>query len=309
MTNHPPAFQFYAGDWLADAKVQAMSLEAEGIYIRLLCYCWREGSIPSDRQAIARLCKGYDGPAIDEVLTHFIKDKNNSGRLINKRLNLERKKQLEYHKSFKTAGIEGAKIRWGGHKGGHKPGHKGGHPSSSSSSSSNNKSRDLPSIDIKLTQSLIDGILKNNPEASVIKRLTEKRKQNWIDQCRLLREADNRTPEQIRAVIQFSQADGFWKTNILSMSKLREKWDQLWLKAKAAAQGSGYKRDEGARYIKLTPAEEEDEKKLLAEYGTAQKKFMEAKGYKTEDDIPFDEYETFTDFKTRIKRERRSHVD
>ena len=157
-------------------------------------------------------------------------------------------------------------------------------------------------IDLELTQSLIDGILKNNPEASVIKRLTEKRKQDWVDQCRLLREADGRTPEQILAVIQFSQADDFWKTNILSMGKLREKWDQLWLKAKAAAQGSGYKRSEGTRYIKLTPAEEEAEKKLLAEYGTAQKKFMGAKGYKTEDEIPFDEMETFTDFKTRIKR-------
>jgi len=52
MTPNPkgkaPAFQFYAADWLADEAVSVMSLEEEGAYIRALCYCWREGSIPAD---------------------------------------------------------------------------------------------------------------------------------------------------------------------------------------------------------------------------------------------------------------------
>ena len=47
---------------------------------------------------------------------------------------------------------------------------------------------------------------------------------------------DKRTPERIEAVIRFSQADSFWCSNILSMSKLRKQFDQLELKMKSAKQ-------------------------------------------------------------------------
>ena len=40
-----------------------------------------------------------------------------------------------------------------------------------------------------------------------------------------------RTPEQIEAAIRWCQADEFWRSNILSASKLREKYDQLRLAA------------------------------------------------------------------------------
>jgi uncharacterized protein YdaU (DUF1376 family) len=52
-----PWFPFYPADWLADARVAAMSLEEEGAYIRLICFCWREGSIPTDPASLARLLK------------------------------------------------------------------------------------------------------------------------------------------------------------------------------------------------------------------------------------------------------------
>ena len=43
-----PAFLFYVKDWLGDAKVRAMSNEARGVYIDLLCYCWQDGALPAD---------------------------------------------------------------------------------------------------------------------------------------------------------------------------------------------------------------------------------------------------------------------
>lgn len=86
--------------------------------------------------------------------------------------------------------------------------------------------------DIRLCQLLIDFMSENNPKSSILKRLTKKRQQEWIDTCRLMRERDERTVEEIEAMIRFSQQDSFWKSNILSMPKLREKFDQLWLKAK-----------------------------------------------------------------------------
>jgi hypothetical protein len=101
-------------------------------------------------------------------------------------------------------------------------------------SSSSLKENKINTEDKRLTQLLIELMEKNNPSSSILKRLTEDRQKKWMNECRLLREQDGRTPEEIESVIRFSQGDSFWKGNILSMGKLREKWDQLWIKARSA---------------------------------------------------------------------------
>lgn len=114
-----------------------MSLEGEGCYIRLLCHQWQEGSIPADRSAIALLCKAKNGTAIDEALACFQQMSRHPGRLINKRLEKERKKLEDFRKAKQTAGLAGADRRWHSHN---PPLAKNG---SSFSSSNKNKSRDL----------------------------------------------------------------------------------------------------------------------------------------------------------------------
>ena len=52
----------------------------------------------------------------------------------------------------------------------------------------------------------------------------------WRDAARLMLDSDGRALAEAERVIRWSQADGFWKTNILSMPKLREKYDQLRLR-------------------------------------------------------------------------------
>lgn len=52
-----------------------------------------------------------------------------------------------------------------------------------------------------------------------------------IDAARLLIDRDGKTVEQVKAAIVWCQADEFWRSNILSMSKLREKYDTLRLQA------------------------------------------------------------------------------
>lgn len=52
----------------------------------------------------------------------------------------------------------------------------------------------------------------------------------WQDACRLLIERDGYTPKQVETIIRWSQNDEFWRTNILSMPKLRQQFDQLRLK-------------------------------------------------------------------------------
>jgi uncharacterized protein YdaU (DUF1376 family) len=102
-----PAFQFYAGDYLADESVQLMTLEEEGIYIRLLAYCWREGSIPADVESLARLCKDADRALMTRPMACFLASKKETGRLIHPRLEEERKKQKFYRDSRASIGRVG----------------------------------------------------------------------------------------------------------------------------------------------------------------------------------------------------------
>ena len=57
LMNRPPAFQFYPKDWL-DFKVQRMSLAAQGFYMKILCFMWKDSrdqcSIPTAVEPLSR---------------------------------------------------------------------------------------------------------------------------------------------------------------------------------------------------------------------------------------------------------------
>ncbi len=80
------------------------------------------------------------------------------------------------------------------------------------------------SVPFILAQKLKEYILSNNPNAKVPEDL-----QKWSKDIDLMIQRDKRTPDQIQQVIEFSQKDSFWKANILSAGKLRDKFDTLWL--------------------------------------------------------------------------------
>jgi hypothetical protein len=58
-----------------------------------------------------------------------------------------------------------------------------------------------------------------------------KRTKKNIDAVRLMLDRDQYTVDQIERAIHWCQSDEFWRSNILSMSKLREKYEQLRLAA------------------------------------------------------------------------------
>lgn len=58
----------------------------------------------------------------------------------------------------------------------------------------------------------------------------------WLKTARLMLDVDKRTEEQIERAIRWCQGDEFWRSNVMSMPKLREKYDQLRL---AAQRGTG----------------------------------------------------------------------
>jgi len=51
--------------------------------------------------------------------------------------------------------------------------------------------------------------------------------QKWSWQMEALMRLDRRPPEEVKEVILFAQSDPFWRTNILSVDKLRKQYDQL----------------------------------------------------------------------------------
>ena len=51
--------------------------------------------------------------------------------------------------------------------------------------------------------------------------------QRWADDIRKMIEIDKRTEDQVSRMIDWSQKNSFWSTNILSARKLREKYDTM----------------------------------------------------------------------------------
>lgn len=109
-----PAFQFYPAEFLTDENVSLMSNQEIGCYVKLLCFCWRERSIPAQIDKLAKLC-GEDSSAMAQLWLSikpcFIIDQINPGRLIHSRLDKEREKQEAFKKERSDAGKKGAAIK------------------------------------------------------------------------------------------------------------------------------------------------------------------------------------------------------
>jgi uncharacterized protein YdaU (DUF1376 family) len=108
-----PAFRFYAGDFLADENVMAMSLEERGAYITALCIAWNQGSIPADPERLSRLLKDACERTVRVVIDCFVPDRRDPSRLINPRLEKERSKQQKQKQFASEAGKKSARFRWG----------------------------------------------------------------------------------------------------------------------------------------------------------------------------------------------------
>nr|WP_315249285.1 YdaU family protein [uncultured Duganella sp.] len=85
--------------------------------------------------------------------------------------------------------------------------------------------------DTRCAEWIFERILKTNPKQS------PPRFPKWADEVRLLREAKQLTHREICEMFDWTQADTFWKSNILSPAKLRDKWDQLTIKRGSPQKG------------------------------------------------------------------------
>lgn len=87
----------------------------------------------------------------------------------------------------------------------------------------------VPTADAsELVEDLLKTLKKSKPDAKLPTDFSQ-----WSQEIDRMLSIDNRTPNQIRKVLSWLPTNDFWKTNILSAGKLREKFDQLELKMQA----------------------------------------------------------------------------
>jgi uncharacterized protein YdaU (DUF1376 family) len=97
---------------LARGRTTTLISLDEGAYIRLICYCWIHGSIPSDPLDIARLIgKGSSATLATVVEQGFNADPNDDSRLVHDRLEQERSKQTAWRENKSKAGKASAAMR------------------------------------------------------------------------------------------------------------------------------------------------------------------------------------------------------
>jgi hypothetical protein len=90
------------------------------------------------------------------------------------------------------------------------------------------KASPKPSHEAEKLAALLSGeIRRNSPNF----RITPGQLRKWAVVADLMLRRDHRSYDEIAGIIRWCQADEFWRTNILSFDKLREKFDQLRLKA------------------------------------------------------------------------------
>lgn len=106
-----PAFSFYPKDILTDENVAAMTDEEFGVYVRLLCHAWLEGSIPADLGRIARMLRRPQRtierlwPAIAACWEEA------DGRLTQRKLEAVRAQQVAFRDRQSEKGKRSAKSR------------------------------------------------------------------------------------------------------------------------------------------------------------------------------------------------------
>jgi hypothetical protein len=100
-------------------------------------------------------------------------------------------------------------------------------------------------IEVELSTLLFEKIQERNPNQK------KPNLQIWARDIHRMIELDSRDPTDIRKIIEWCQGDPFWQNNILSTLKLRQQYDQLWLKMqKGNGHGSGNSRSPTAAFGK-----------------------------------------------------------
>lgn len=108
-----PAFQFYPRDFLSSDNVDQMSMTERGVYITLISKYWLAGDLPSDLRELAGMVR-MKPEKFERMWTigklHLCFQER-GGRLIQPRLEAERRKQGEYRRRQTENGAKGGRPK------------------------------------------------------------------------------------------------------------------------------------------------------------------------------------------------------
>ena len=257
-----PSFQFYPGDWLHDRALRACSLAARGLWADMLCFMhqgipYGHLTLPgaSDTQEdilrpilppiLARMV-GASAEEVEALLRELASVGAYSvtaGGVIFSRRMVADEQLRETRAACGIQSLHNPNVPRPKRTGKDTPQVPLPPSPSSSSSSSNPSSPETKDSDVgvktrkkkaptepgmRLMSLLKKGVLANNPDA----RISPKQEQQWAIEADRMMRRDGRTETQIAELIAWSQAEPYWRTNILSMANLRKHFDQLTVKRK-----------------------------------------------------------------------------
>lgn len=110
-----PAFQFYPRDFLSSDNVDRMSMTERGVYITLMSKYWLAGDLPSDMAELAGMVRmkplQFERMWTTGKLHLCFQERN--GRLVQPRLEAERRKQKEFQRRQSDNGSKGGRPKKG----------------------------------------------------------------------------------------------------------------------------------------------------------------------------------------------------
>jgi hypothetical protein len=102
-----PWFPLYVDAFDTDERVVPMDYEAEGVYLALLRFQWRHGTIPSDWAQVARLLKPHSPEALEQVKSCFVPHRSIACRCFNPKLESIREEVNRKREKLVEAGRQG----------------------------------------------------------------------------------------------------------------------------------------------------------------------------------------------------------
>jgi hypothetical protein len=295
-----PWFKFYAADYMSSPFVQSLDPEYELWYLRLIIASainLPRGCLPLANGKLWRLAKAPNEEYFEKhagpILAKFERDEAAGVYRVPKVASQQLLTPAALSIQRSKAGKRGAAKRWqsamsNDGKVPSKPtpdakqkiadsdsdSDSEKHSSSEQKSSSDpvvsasvGKTREEPSTEAsKVAQLLKAEILRNRPDY----RITAAQERQWAAAADRMIRLDGCNSEKIAELICWAQRDEFWRSNVLSMNTLREKFDQLSLKAQLSRSSRSA---EKSALVKLPPdyvSASEQIRQVRSEQGRAQ---------------------------------------
>lgn len=224
-------FARLALDYFDHPKIMALSAEAIVAHLEMIVYSRKYGT---DGAIPMRFAMRFAPSVLDELASNdesspsIIRNDDGTVTIYGYSDMQETSEQIaERRQKRREAGVAGANARWQKDGKGHSTAHGKGHGKkmAETETETENIMSDSSGEETRPDMNEILNHLDKRLEDNGLKK--PNRVKSNIRAARLLLDRDQHTVDDVKRIIDYAQDTEFWIPNIRSMSKLREKWDQL----------------------------------------------------------------------------------